>query len=85
MTASKRLTTRQVADVLGCSIRHVQHLIQHDRLPAKPNVLPWGAIVYSVKPTDVAAYNCSVQGHGGFPRGAKRRGRRGKLVPERSE
>ena len=85
MTASKRLTTRQVAEILGCSMRHVQHLIQHGQLPAKPNTLPWGAVVYSVKPTDAAAYNRSVQGHGGFPRGAKRRGQRGKLVPKRSE
>lgn len=67
------MTPKQAAILIGCSVRHVRHLIVQGRLAAKRIETPgWGpGFVYEVNPSSARQYRDSEQTRG-FPRGQKR-------------
>lgn len=65
------MTPREAAKVIGCSSRHVRHLIATGKLQARQKKLPWGGWVYSIRPTEAVRF-ANIPQTRGYPRGRPR-------------
>ncbi len=76
MTAKKstKLTPRQAAAVIGCSVRHVRNLINKGKLKAKKTLTPgWGpGYIYEVSVREAERFRDAPVTRKGFPRGQTR-------------
>jgi hypothetical protein len=66
------MTPREAAEVIGCTARHVRHLVQKGKLKAtKCKTSSWPYYVYHISLPDAEEYRDTPQTKG-FPRGFKR-------------
>lgn len=72
------MTPSQAARIIGCSVSQVRHLIRTGKIKAKIVRAPGLGGSYKVSPQEVRRYKALKLG--GFPRGTKRLGPRGKKV-----